>query len=213
MGKALASVGILPPFPTSRKRPEHERAAIRKHAAQVGNIVHAWNSAHGALYWIFWTLLGKGTDTGFALWNSIQSDKTQREMLERLALSATGQTKTIIKSIVWTTKAMHELSKYRNDAAHVQMIYYYDKLVPSDLTSRPQSLERISQSPVESYWRRLCGDLRAIESYAMDLHLALMTKSPRPLSKRPRLQLAQVKFGRSPLKPRPRKRTVRKPRS
>ena len=183
---------------------------MKRHARQVGEIVYAWNSAHGALFWVFWTLLGKGQPVAHGIWHTIQNDSAQLQMLSQLAEKSEAHTISIRKAVVWAVWAMTQLSPYRNNAAHVQMFYHYTELLPSDVTSRTNAITRLSQSPVETYWRRLRGDLRAIENYAMDLHISIMMGNARPLTHRPRLQLVPAKSGRSRPKTRPRKKAKRR---
>lgn len=191
--------GKLPPFKAYRKLPADpkQRAAMKRHARQVGEIVYAWNSAHGAIFWVFWTLLGKGHAVAHGLWHSLQSDIAQRQLLEQLASNTESHTISIRKAASWLVWAMDELSPYRNAAAHVQMYYHHPDLLPSDSTSRPKYVERLSKSPVEKYWRKLRGDLRAIEVYAVDLHVAIMMKNARPYTHRPQLRLVLAKNAKS----------------
>jgi hypothetical protein len=170
---------------------------MKRHARQVGEIVYAWNSALGALFWVFWVMLGKGQPVAHGIWHTIQNDRAQLQMLEQLAEKSEAHSRSIKKAVLWTVSAMTGLISFRNDAAHVQMSYYYKQLNPSEVTSRSKSLERLSKSPVEQYWRKMRGDLRAIELYAMDLHVAIMAGKARPLTKRPRLQLDPAKRGKN----------------
>lgn len=215
MSKVSRNAARLPPFKVSRKRRASESKVVSRHARQLGEVVHAWNSAHGSLYMLFVTLL-QSEPMAEGIWHTIQSDKTQREMVEKTALGAIHFSVSIRNAVIWTTKAMHHLASYRNDAAHVQMVVAPDAsghsfdLIPNSLTARSSALKRLSDSPLEKNWHKLRGDLIAIDNYATDLMWAMLTGAARPYSHRPRLQLVPARLGKAPRKTHPRKTAKRK---
>src|SRR5580658_522893 len=66
--------------------------AIQLHARHTGEIVIAWNRLQSSLFMLFAALFGDVHKQHFAhkIWHSIQSDKTQREMLYNAAEAAYG---------------------------------------------------------------------------------------------------------------------------
>src|SRR5690606_15008972 len=96
----------------------------------------------------------------------------------------------IRRAITWAIKALNELARHRNDAAHSDMIWYYDRLEPG-LIAKDATHERFSAAPFDGKWRSLRGDLSALSNYLMDLHLDVSMGNTWPSAKRPRLVLVR----------------------
>lgn len=183
-------------YHASRREADRARKLTLRHAKHVGEVIHAWNRAHASCFALFMRV-GFAGDYAVAidLWHTVHNDKGQRAMLEvvvrrrlRRGLFQSG--------ILWAIDALNTLSSFRNDAAHAEMIWYYDQLVPG-LATRPTSRARLTDTPLARNWRTLRGDLIAIESYLVFLEMALTMGLPRPLSRRPRLQLARKASART----------------
>lgn len=203
MGRFKSSAANLPPFSISRRLPAHERAIAKEHVRQIGEIIYSWNRMHAALFLVFWRLVfPDNIEAARDVWHLTQSDKTQRDMIAKAAIILKpGRLRT---AIVWTVERADKLSPIRNAAAHVHMMFYDDGLVPNELSASARLIQRTENSPIRDCWRAVCGDLRALEQYAMDLHLALgssQREHSQPLSKRPRLRFLPA----SPKKARPNK--------
>jgi hypothetical protein len=185
-------------FPASR-RPMNGLSTIeRRHIRHVGEIVHAWNVAHGTLFKVF-TFVATDWDWHFAhaLWHSVSTDKGQRDMVEVFVNEKREAPPPLLKDgILWAIRALNELATYRNDATHVEILRNHPEFVP-EVSAKPGTVDRFAASPLASHWRRLRGDLYAIANYLDGIHWALWFGGRRPLSRRPRLLFARTKSGRS----------------
>jgi hypothetical protein len=179
-----------------RPRPETQPAA-GKHAKHVGEVIHAWNAAHAALFGIF-IRVGAGGDPvlAHALWHTIQSDKTQRDMVQAAVYVKLTRPLSVLNAVTWGIAALNELSKYRNDSAHTEMMFFRDDSVPG-ISARRTSMTRLLDNPLDKHWRALRGDLHALASYLIAIDWAIELGLPRPLSRRPLLRLVRSKSAQS----------------
>jgi hypothetical protein len=154
------------------------RDPVKKHARHAGEIIWCWNLLNDHLFGIFVTTLGllgtkRAHEIGHAVWNSFQSDKAQREMLLDVAKAAFPPIPGVraerreLAAIKWLVKQTENLSKHRNDVAHVN---------------------RLADEPTALIWRRLRGDLIALCGYAELLTYALAMQPLSPTwPSRPRM--------------------------
>ncbi len=174
-----------------------------------------WNMLHEQLFLLF-VAANDGTthmrsyEATYGIWHTIQSDKTQREMLEVAAKSRFGpytdlyskkqhQTaldKKVLAAILWITKMAAELSMHRNDAAHSPVYFALREdssprdprfIVMPTASGRKQAVKRLSDAPTREIWRRVRGDLIALTGYASGYRLALLSDGRAPLPRKPRL--------------------------
>jgi hypothetical protein len=163
------------------------------HIRHVGEIVHAWSQAHGALFHIF-SLLTFDADifTAHKLWHSTQSDKAQRAMLEAIVKAKPNNlSKSHCNAILWALSAMDALSPYRNDAVHVEIIAGHPEIIAA-MSAKDASQERLEKYPIAKHWKSFCGDMNAVINYLDAVYVALWQHLPRPLSHRPKLRLALI---------------------
>lgn len=197
MGKVSKEVAtIIYPetrLPLSRRGHRYGRDMEAKHARHLGEVIHAWNCAHGALFLIFAELQEPGDYAAASrLWHVAQSDKAQRDMLGALAEVRFKAKKPYLNGLKWALTALAELSQIRNATAHTEMVVYYDKMIPGLATKdgHSKTLERL---PLAKTWVKLRGDLRVIANYLQIIHLSMELSTPRPLTRRPRLQCVRSK--------------------
>jgi hypothetical protein len=108
-------------LPTEEKRQE----AIDSYARAVGRVSGAWNYLHHFLGVFFAVAMGGDVELVLAAWDSIESDRTKREML-RAAIEAIEvvrpdrwkQTPTAADDLLWVLGRADALAAVRNDAAH-----------------------------------------------------------------------------------------------
>ena len=183
-------------FHSSRRAPSISRADDAVHARAVGEVLHAWNRAHAALFMVFARI---ATDNDFglalALWQTKSGDRAQREMLAAVAANSLAQRKSYLNALKWALAAMKEIGDYRNDVAHSEMVYYYTELIPG-MTVREVTAERLTQRRLDKNWRAVRGDLHALTNYLGHIQFSLGMKMPRPLSRRPKLRFVRSSSAR-----------------
>ena len=182
---------------TRRRRPrrtniQFDPPAFEEHTKQIGEIIYLWNRLHSQLFMIFWSLTDR-KNHAFAsgIWHSIQSDSTQRQMVETAAKLKLG--KRLAGHVAWICKGHERLSRYRNAFAHVGFYgHYSDGFIPDDLSARKGALELFEEMPKADIFRKLRGDLMALVIYAEDVAMRIfydIKKAASPWSERPRLLL------------------------
>jgi hypothetical protein len=181
-----------------RTNTQVDQAAFEEHARQVGEIVYLWNRLHGELFMIFWSITDrKDYEFALSIWHSIQSDSTQRQMIEG---AAKARLKPRMRGhVLWLCRCHERLAPYRNAFAHVGFYYLWEvrDFVPNDLGAREAAIKRLAEYPKPNLFKKLRGDLRALVEYAEDIHLRLFYdigpgQSASPWNERPRLHLAAL---------------------
>jgi hypothetical protein len=173
----------------SRKTPSSRFPDLANHNRRVGEVVHAYNNAQASFFILFYRLVGEDYQLASKLWHTQPSDSAQRSLLDPFVQSRIRR-KLVRNGLIWALKAMNELSTFRNDAVHSEMLWYYEKLVPG-LSTKPERRKRLLELPFEQIWRKLRGDLWAIAVYVSDLDQDVQLDNPRPSTERPRLLLAR----------------------
>lgn len=165
-----------------------------RYIRQIGEVLHAWNGAHGALFRVFVDVVSMGNyDLAHSVWHSVQSDKYQRDMLESFVRHKFDRKKRSFRAaILWSIAALNELSTRRNDIAHSEMAYFYERPEPG-MSIKAAAAKRLEEMPISKQWRKLRGDLNALANYLDYISLSLWMNYPRPLPRRPRLQLVHSK--------------------
>lgn len=194
MSKAHRSVGkVSKPgdrFHTTRKPSDPMAGQLKAHNQRVGETIAAYNAAHASCFLLFLKLAADDDyHLAHALWHTARSDSSQRAMLEACARHSPKLSKTMREAILWSLARLTELSSFRNDAAHTEMQWYYDRAIPG-LSTKEQTRQRLERLPFETHWKALLGDLWALDEYIAGLNLTLAFRSSRPLHYRPRLRLA-----------------------
>jgi hypothetical protein len=169
---------------------------------------------------LFAALFGDVHKQHFAhkIWHTIQSDKTQRELLYNAAAALYAvECPELLADIKWALDRANELSPYRNDAAHTAI--WTAKLptgkrtvIPDPLATRSATMQRLVATPTASIWRKVRGDLYALGEF-VNLTEAHVRFGPlRALQSRPVLQSLPTKTGSQSPTRRPKAR-ARPPRS
>jgi hypothetical protein len=183
---------------------------VRQHARHVGELIIAWNRVQSAMFDLFWVIIGKDRHAlAHAIWHTIQSDKNQREMLVSAAtatlVSEDDKDKKRVKAnaktldhIKWITNMAHQLSPYRNDPAHANIMFSSAggsvAVVPDFASTRWAVLDRLTEKPTAQMWQRVRGDLYAVADFAVSLRISLTDPDwPYALPARPKLRVAQEK--------------------
>lgn len=178
-------------FHTRRTLRSGNSTAIKQHNARVGAVIHAYNSAHAALFMVLTSVARKdGHQAIREIWLSYGSDSGQRKFAEAYCRNNVNIKPPLRRAIVWSIRSLGELATLRNDAAHTDMVWYYDRLAPGVL-ARDGTYQRIEAAPFDGIWRQLQGDFSAISNYLWDLQWDV-GHSTWPSSKRPRLALAKA---------------------
>lgn len=144
----MADIPYLTPIKMRlpRKAPAHVRALNRRHAIHIGEIALAWNALQGSLYQIFFALIGDN-ETAFGLWHTIQSDKTQRDMLVSTAKARLANRKRLLRNLEWVVQKATVLGTFRNDAIPTPMNFRSGGFAADPLVTRKQALERLQVIP------------------------------------------------------------------
>jgi hypothetical protein len=109
-------------LPTDEKKQEVEDAYDRA----VGRVSRTWNRLHQSLGAFFAVVIGGNIELVLAAWDSIENDRTKREMLRATIKAASQerwperwkQTPKAPDDLLWVLKRADALSEVRNDAMH-----------------------------------------------------------------------------------------------
>lgn len=196
MGAVLKSIGRISK-PGDRLRAKRTLfnatdPAIVRHNQHVGDVLHAYNTAHSAAYSVFFKASYRDShDAWSSLWHSHATDKGQREFAANYIRDNRLISPTVRKNVLWALAALDELATFRNDVAHSEMLAYYaDTLVPG-IATKTAAAERLQRLPFDKHWRALKGDLSALANYLDMLAWDVFAENTWPSSKKPRLQLAR----------------------
>lgn len=154
-------------------------------AAEIGNVIWAWNHLHGSLADNFCLLSGI-SDPVYprAIWNSIKSDVGQRDVLRGLAIShqekrpygpldfTRRQFFHAIDEIVWMHSEIGNISAFRNDATHTLWSKEYQSLISVEDYQPPKAIPDTERGNPRG--RRLIGrdapsTFRALANYSFEL--------------------------------------------
>jgi hypothetical protein len=98
--------------------------AFEEYYLAVGKVTRAWNTLHEYLGKLFVTASGASWTqpwVAYAIWYSVKSDRTQRDML-RAAINAKGgrweKLPRALNDLKWLLDRCEEVAAHRNDAVH-----------------------------------------------------------------------------------------------
>ena len=172
---------------TYQRRPSpHTLYSIRAFASLTAETIWAWNRLHSALLILFSSLLSnkeekKGevysiTKEAYAMWHTLPSDSSQRDMVLSLAKSCLLPKENRLKQIIWLMKSVKEFSSFRNASVHVPMVFrIYDERQAAEIhldseTGKKQAIERLyAAGSGEKFWNTLAGDLFVLGQFALAL--------------------------------------------
>ena len=199
MGKVSQNVAkvLAPgsPYSTSRLGYANTREADKRHARQIGTIIHAWNRAHAEVFGVFMRVVASGDyELAHAIWHSLATDSARRALLKSAVQVKLRSQKRFMNSTLWALSILDELAKDRNDAAHAEMVRYLDRMEPG-ISAKPASAKRLEERTIEGHWKKLAGDLQALSEYLMMISMNLFLGNKTPSCKRPRLQFSRSTNG------------------
>lgn len=154
-------------------------------AAEIGNVIWAWNHLHGALCELFAQTTGMPEpDDARAIWHSIKSDSAQRGILEALADSMVAhfpnppldnamiQKMHGLEEVQWLLTEVGVISSYRNDATHTLWSKKWETVVDWDNYRPPAATPDTTRGNPRG--KRLEGTdpqilFRTLANYCVDL--------------------------------------------
>lgn len=182
----------------SRRIPTTISRAVKKHARHSGEISFVWNLLQDAFFHMFWGVVGdyRGDRhaVAHALWHSIQSDKTQREMLREAAIGRPDLPPEFVEDITWAVKVAEYLAVFRNDAVHTPVRF---AVLPNEtlaiyqkISGRKQAVDRLAINPTASVWLRVRGDLVVLVAFCELVYRRHAAHGPNaPSTRRPPLSI------------------------
>ena len=186
----------------SRRLPRGFEIQIRRYALHTGLASWAWARVHSHLFLIFWFTMSNrnatdGHSTAHSIWNQIQNDSTQREMLLGVIRIRLVDHKQLVDATEWVIKTLNRLSLYRNIIAHTAALFSpYLKRTPAadPAGARIMHRQRFDIIAHDRFWRDLAGDLNALANYSLAIASMMHDPSkPRASLRKPKLlSLAQI---------------------
>ena len=179
---------------TAKRLPLHKQATKinNKYSLELGRMVAEWNFLHDSLAYLFWQTTGIFNGSiPLAIWNSTNSDLSQRKMLKAVAEERYAHDKSPREEILWLiSKIDTALANRRNDATHAPVATRYSKgevsIVPVDDAGNPRAKGLVGKDVIkEIVWYRKMAAV--LNEYAIDLHSALVPDKGRSLPPRPLL--------------------------
>jgi len=155
---------------------------VKAHALNVGMSAWAWNELHGRMFVLFWFLSENPHDRKsvayekmHAIWHSVQSDSTQRQMVLAAAEPELRNQPKLFAAIKWAVDQTGELAKYRNAAIHIQTAFDGETSGPrADAFSAPTAhAARFNSLDHRKFWDDFTGDLVALSHYVGGLASAV----------------------------------------
>ena len=189
MGKTLPQI-------SRRLDPKYEDK-IRAYATETGLAGWAWADFCGDLFILFWFLIirtdwQQTAERAHGVWHTIQSDKTQRQMVKTLADAELRTRPKLHKRVKWILDQADELSIWRNMAAHVPASFsdaYASAPVADPQSTRTYMRHRFDRVDHAKFWNLLTGDLIALGEYTFYVASALHPKgADAPLPRRPEMR-------------------------
>jgi hypothetical protein len=129
----------------SEKVIEDAGKILEEHAADIGHIALEWNALHDALGDLFVNTIDphSGRTIVMAAWQSLGSDRSKRQMLERAAFKKLGAEDRLYQEIKWICGELSSLEDKRNDAVHTPFAVLVEggafKAVPALWTRSPRA--------------------------------------------------------------------------
>jgi hypothetical protein len=133
-------------------RDNYTERPYRPYALAIGQIALAWNDLCSVLAGIYWTVMGGGfPEIYLSAWNSIKSDRTQRDMLRDAlrayfqswsGLAALQNYPTAATDFDWLIVEVGKLEDARNNAVHGPLVLDRNSgntVFPSPLMANPRA--------------------------------------------------------------------------
>ncbi len=128
------------------------------------------------------------------IWHTLQSDKSQRELLLNAAEPAFAvRCPGLYADLKWAINQADKLGIFRNDTAHTPIWFMGiggDKryIYPDMYSSRSQSIQRLMAAPTATTWRKVRGDLYVLATCVEAIQAHFQTGPLEALRARPPLQ-------------------------
>lgn len=138
-------------------------------ALALGQVALAWNDLHLSLSGLFGTVvhIGNGVMSG-AIWNSLHSDKAQRDMLQAaITTNALGyelKNKTR-EEILWVLNRSQKLANDRNNALHVPLVRAAEGEVVSFFGLGNQRALNLKDNNLERLFSCVYEDIMILSGY------------------------------------------------
>lgn len=103
------------------------KRAFEEYSLAVGKVSHAWNYLQERLGLLFRLVSGAPHEIASAVWYSVESDRSQRNMLSAAAGANTKLSEKypdLVPDLKWLVDRCGELSQRRNDAIHAPCSLY-----------------------------------------------------------------------------------------
>lgn len=130
----------------------------------------------------------------FAVWNAINSDSTQRDMMLAAAEAVLDADPAMLRRIDWIKRKADSLGRIRNDAAHLVLDFEIaappdkGRLIANPSVTPKKRLRKLQEAKtLENRFRYVAGDIMALQSYALGV-LYKLADQRNTLPKRPRLR-------------------------
>jgi hypothetical protein len=157
---------------------------ITPYATAIGELALIWNDLHMVLSSIFWkaTRIPNGMIAD-AMWNSLKSDRAQREMLESIInLDAMGQ---LIKGatreeLIWALTEITKLEDLRNNALHSPMLIESDGSISPWHQTGNKRAKNLAKRELLSELRRFYDTAIIIRDYVEALRNAMVSQDDLP---------------------------------
>lgn len=181
------------------RRLPKQKAARKKLATAIGELILAHNSVHTSFACIFMAAINN-VEVAENVWHTQRTDRAQRNLVMAAVRGRFSPTSKLFKAICWALKKADALAELRNDVVHidswidVQVKPYVVKF--STVASLPSRVERLSREvKMTQSLSTATMDLRKLTVYALELAnlMEFFPKYPRPLPKRPRLHFVRGK--------------------
>lgn len=175
--------------------PARMRRAYRPLATEIGLVACYWNNLHARLSLIYANLLAPGKIVTaeqigpLASWNTLESDRSQREMLRAVAAAALKADKRAKDSIDWIINKANELSDKRNDLVHSPYILTLrggELSVTPNVFFEHRRAKKLGPNPQQQA-KDCAYSISVLISYASDVD-ACMKFPELPWPQRPQLQ-------------------------
>ena len=172
---------------------------FRPYAAELGRLVFAWNRLHETLAALFWAITGfKRSSMAHAIWYATDSERTQRQMLRRLAAVVFSNDSEKRNGVTWLLNEIDSsLAGNRNDAIHTPLAFFTDsfgvELRPDSFSGSPRAKGLAGKDlMIEFNWYRERADV--FSAYAEKMRAVLINPKLQSWPETPALpQKAQTK--------------------
>lgn len=156
---------------------EAKSKSIRQYATRTGEVIWAWNFLHERLQMVFvWLALPDDLEAGLAIWHSIRSDSSQRNLLRAALENMAPKSASWFQGAMWLMDAIEKLAPHRNDATHVPTILNWTEraYVTASFFAKPAQAKRLTSSPgLYRFHRLLRDDLYVLSNYATAIRLEM----------------------------------------